>query len=190
MIEQRTCKIRAYHTATKSCEDITTQWTIFQGSNKRKGLIKFVPQLEDRPTKGKKRCLDDCEAGMKKNTKRAFGRKVLNELQQPLVRKQKPCTKKRTRTQILDVSSPPLSVQSASEKLVCDIETEDDELYVPDYVQDIISYLKSVEGNFLPMRDYLEKKQPHITSHARSTMLNWMNAVVTKYEQTNATYHL
>jgi len=83
-----------------------------------------------------------------------------------------------------------MGVQSASEKLVCDIETEDDELYVPDYVQDIISYLKSVEGNFLPMRDYIEKKQPHITSHARSTMLNWMNAVVTKYEQTNATYHL
>lgn len=185
MIEQANGKVRAYHTSIDCCDDMTTRWTIFQGSNRRKGQIKFVA-VDDQPKKGRKRCLENID-GNKKNVKRAFGRKVSQECK-PLVTKQKPCTKKRTRTHILEPQSPLPSHTNG--KLVCDIETEDNELYVPDYVQDIIKYLKSVESNFLPMRDYVEKKQPHLSNSARFTMLNWMNAVVSKYEQTNATYHL
>jgi hypothetical protein len=185
MIEQNTSKIRAFHTSDESCESLDTHWTIFSGSNRRKGMLKFV-EVEDLPKKGKKRGREDFDG--KKNTKRVFGRKVSQDCKPlvPLVNKQKPCTKKRTKVH----SSTYDGNSILPGKLLCDLETADDELYVTEYVEDIIDHLKSVECNFLPLANYVEQKQPQLSSSNRTTLLNWMNAVVSKYEQTNATYHL
>merc|ERR1719195_1567367 len=73
LIEQSTSKIRAFHHSNESCEYITSSWTIFQGSNRRKAVLKF--ELKDVPKKGRKRGLEEeNDASDKKTAKRMFGR--------------------------------------------------------------------------------------------------------------------
>lgn len=181
LIEQKTSKIRASHTSTESCEKIGTNWVIHQGATRRKGLIKFV--AESAQIKGKKRRLNED----KKTVKRAFGRKVSQDCK-PLVAKSMNTTAtRRPRTHILEDFP---TVSKTGGKQQCDIENEDNHLYVTEYAKDIISFLKKTESDFLPARDYIEKKQPHWNSNHRNKMINWMNAVVSKYEQTDASFHL
>lgn len=127
---------------------------------------------------GKKRRFEEANARGNKRAKRDFGDTVNQELV-PIAPKHKPS--KQIKSRILPDSPQPLQ---------CDIDTVNDELYVGFYVEDIMEHYFNVEDQYLPTPDYISKKQTNMKPSNREKMLDWLLFVATKFEQTDASFHL
>ncbi|XP_077984516.1 G2/mitotic-specific cyclin-A-like [Glandiceps talaboti] len=98
----------------------------------------------------------------------------------------------------LDESSgeSPMVLDTSLDQQICessrplDIDnTEEGELFIPEYAKDIFTYLKEAETRNRPKASYM-KKQPDITSSMRCILVDWLVEVAEEYKLHNETLYL
>jgi len=181
-------------------EDVSTTWTILDigSASPKKDYIKLTnaDATRQHAGKGRKRA-NQCSG--KRNVKRKFGKSVLQENNNnanAIKPTNTTTAKKRRKTSsgnrvhlVFAENTDPLE-RTHIPTLACDLDTMDDELFTPVYIQEIMKHFRNIETDSIADPTYMEVTQNDLQSHMRKRLLDWLIQIQERFQIQDRTLHL